>query len=431
MKKLTSLLLLLATLLSLTSCGSGESLEATEEILPTTTTGNGIVKIEVLPNEERVYEPLTWEKINAIPVANSSMTTDELRKICLDYFHMQMTFGWTPSQSWDVTVGRDDEYEVGLVYGGIPYVSSTCGNVYKWMCFYDEETGVMDIASVGKGQDIQNILGSQCSGTAYAAWSRVANSFTWDGTSDINPAHNIILVGPYTYDTSISDFYAERVHTKDDIANVNGKKVMFDSYAALLPADGLFFYHETAGHVIMCYENNVVRDENGNIDGQKSHILYYGQTASTVNVPQENKINMERQRDVQVTFSYNDLYERGYLPFGIKELYGLDPVEKAVAGCTAPAGSVTPEQLRDASVTSNYAISVIETRVYENGTNKVLFESCRPVTDWPYLHVEEELLGKFNTTELSRHANGTNTVEVMIRVNTGELLQAYQGTLTA
>lgn len=430
MKKIASILLLLSMLLSLAACGGGASLETEEEILPTKT-DSGIVKLDVLPNEKRVYEPLTWEKINSIPVANSSMSTDELRKICLDYFHLQMTFGWTPSADWDVTVGRDDEYKVGLVYGGIPYVSSTCGNVYKWMCFYDEKTGVMDIPSVGKGEDVQKILGSQCSGTAYAAWSRVSNSFTWDGTSDINPAHNIILIGPYTYDTSIVDFYEARLHTKEDIANVNGKDIMFASYAALQPADGLFFYHETAGHVIMCYKNEVVRDESGAIDGQKSRILYYGQTASTINLTQENKIHMERQRDVQVQFSYNELYDRGYLPFGIKELHGLDPVEKAVAGCTAPAGSVTPDQLKEAKVTSNYAISVIETRVYENGTGKVLFEKKAPVTDWPYLHIEEELLGKFSSTELKKYADGKNTVEISIRVNTGELLQAYTGILTA
>ena len=72
-----------------------------------------------------VAEPLTWEKILAIPVANDDMTEEELRQICLDALRLQLTFGWTPNVE---TYYHNSMYEKtfypGKVYGGIPY---TCG----------------------------------------------------------------------------------------------------------------------------------------------------------------------------------------------------------------------------------------------------------------------------------------------------------------
>ena len=43
------------------------------------------------PVKSNVAEPLTWEKLNAIPVANASMSTDELRKICTDFMRLQLS----------------------------------------------------------------------------------------------------------------------------------------------------------------------------------------------------------------------------------------------------------------------------------------------------------------------------------------------------
>ena len=51
-----------------------------------------------------VKDPLTWEDIEAIPVAKASMTSDELRQICADFFRLMQTFRWTPSQDFNYNI---------------------------------------------------------------------------------------------------------------------------------------------------------------------------------------------------------------------------------------------------------------------------------------------------------------------------------------
>ena len=112
MKRLFSVILCLCMFVSLCACG-GNTAEPVETTKP------------AAPKEKtNVAEPLTWEKINAIPIANDSMTEEQLRQICIDTFRLQLTFGWTPSESTDYNSGMSDKtFYKGQVYGGPPYQS--------------------------------------------------------------------------------------------------------------------------------------------------------------------------------------------------------------------------------------------------------------------------------------------------------------------
>ena len=78
------------------------------------------------------------------------------------------------------------------------------------------------------------------------------------------------------------------------IIGANGANTMYESYAAMQMADGLF----SSLHVLMCAQNPVVvRFENGNIDPINSYVItneqhVYGSRSTEMNYMQENGYEM-------------------------------------------------------------------------------------------------------------------------------------------
>ena len=114
MKKAIAVFLCLATLIPLCACSAGltETPSETDET----------EKPAVTKKEEKavsVSDPLTWDKINAIPIATSDMTEDQLRQICVDYFRLQLTYQWTPSDSFRYEIEAYDrmvDMKKGKIY---------------------------------------------------------------------------------------------------------------------------------------------------------------------------------------------------------------------------------------------------------------------------------------------------------------------------
>ncbi len=112
---------------------------------------------------------LTQESLNAIGIANCDMTAQELRELCLRYFKLQQSFLWTPDKNVEcypngspslyekymqLYAGQEDcDFDTntgkalleGTIYGGIPYQNVSTGNLYRWLEYYDENTGVMPL----------------------------------------------------------------------------------------------------------------------------------------------------------------------------------------------------------------------------------------------------------------------------------------------
>ena len=112
---------------------------------------------------------LTKASMDAIGIANSQMTAQELRELCLRYFKLQQSFLWTPGEDvkccptgspnlyesyMKLYAGQEDcvfDKNTGkalltdIIYGGIPYQNVSTGNLYRWMEYYDESTGVMPL----------------------------------------------------------------------------------------------------------------------------------------------------------------------------------------------------------------------------------------------------------------------------------------------
>ena len=234
-----------------------------------------------------------------------------------------------------------------------------------------------------------------------------------------------IHFGTYTYDDSVKDF-SKGTNTTDICAD-NGKEVMFESYAALAPADGLVQYG-TAGHVIMCTEVNVVRSTSGAIDPEKSYILYIDQHSGWKDDKQTNGDPFQRQGGVNSKMTFKRLFNAAYLPFTLPELVGADPVEKSETSFSFTEGdTITIEQLKAAKVTSNYAISDSYVIFLDKDGNQVDYKVVRARrASVKSMALENAIF----STSVAKYATEDYSIRVEVQISTGERVTVYEGKLT-
>ena len=404
--KISTFALIFLLLLSLCGCSGNVPAETTAPALP------------------EVAQPLTWTTIKQIPVANDTMTEDELRQICLDTMRLQLTFGWTPGIEISHHNGISEKtFSSGQVYGGIPFGGNSYGNIYHWMHYYDEQTGVLDLSD-----GTITISGISCNGVAatLTGWSRVVNSMRYTDTKDMTVKNGCLRVGPYTYDEGVTDYSQRDTFT---ICSDNGASAMWESYAALKPADGIVTYsgYDQSSRVCMVTAVNVVRFENGDIDGQSSTVTSMYQWPVCAAAEQTNGEVYEVQGMISNTACFQQVYDDGYIPFTFAELNKQDPVEKAEASLSASGGSVSVDALCKALLSSNYVLSDITVSVMD-GQGKEVYRKDFPVTD-ELMPSSVQLSNAVSPDALLSFADGDHTVTVNTWVSTGERLIAYTGVL--
>ncbi len=410
-KQILSLILALIITLSTVACdNTAETPETTVEKVKT-----GVV------------DPLSWDDIEKIPVANDSMTEEQLRQLCLDFMRLQLSFGWTVSDEVVYSNGRKEKtFYPGQIYGGVPYIASTFGNIYTATEHVDPDNGMID-TSEGKG--VFKLFSNQCSSSTFWAWTRVCNTLKYGGTADCTPTYGCVKIGPYTYPENITQFTALPTL---DICMDNGEQTMFESYALLKPADGLVYY-STAGHVIMVSkEPTIVRTADGKIDGAKSTITFMDQCMSWNKQKQADGSDYEIEGCVDEIFTFTQLLKDGYVPFTIAELNKQDPVEKAEVSMNYSESSVSAMNLAGCEVTSNYPISNVHLTIKDKDGNEVYKNSMSAYPEGLENTMKPvSLFTISNANTLKPYAGGNYTVEISARVGSGELLVAYSGTLVA
>jgi len=419
MNKIVSVALVLLLLLLL---GVALPVGATETIDPTETTANG-------REYNTVPDPLTWEELNALPIASPDMTEDELRQICVDFMRLQLSVQWTPDKVVKsyVNDGKDIMLRPENVYCGLPYVANSFGNLYNLMTYYDEQTGRVDFNAMG--DEIEALIGNQCSCSVYWAWMRVANSIQYEGSSSILFADGYEKIGEYTYDESIENFHKAGVHTTK-ICRENGNQVMYEAYAQVKPADGFTKYSGNAGHVIMAAAYPVVvYNEDGTIDGDRSYMTYMDQTSSWKNITLEDGTQAQIQSGTDKVTSFGSLYSGGYLPVRIPEFCGTDPVEKGKAYITYEGDVADMASLREADLHTNYDLVNVHIVVTDKNGEDLYNEIIPMGTVSMKGYMLKSLLRgkKFDGFAES----GENTISISCLMGNGEHLTAYSGKLVA
>ena len=390
-----------------------------------------------------VADTQTWyDELMNLPIANENMTEDELRQLCVDAFRINMSFTWTPTIDVNYTytlLERTSTYYLpkGIAYSGLCYASGyERGNVWKALKYYDPETGALDVEAMG--ENFLYVISSACSRGCQWGWNRVCNSsdLSWMTTYERGKC-NIVLVGPYTYEENKYSFN-HGDGTKQIIAE-NGENVMYESYACMKPADGV--YSSSSYHVMMIAEAPViVRWPSGTINAEQSYVIVHeqdakGSSTNDKNYTQENGVTLRPLGGVSNKYTFSDLLKKGYVPFTLKELIGEDPVEPGEAWIgteyvkTENGADQTIMQFMNKTLFANYALCTLEFQV-KNPEGKVLKSFSPDIDTYPsdYNIPLRHLAGD---EEFTPYANGSNTVHIYVRLSNGELIEAFTTVLKA
>lgn len=435
-KRIVSLLLILAMATSLIACSKEPAAETTP-------------KKDYSEWAGVVEDPKTWvEEFLALPVANENMTTDELRQLAVDAFRANLTFSWTPNKRITYNYrlqGKEAQVNLptniaysGMMYGtGLTGVNGTVGTIWKVLPYYDIETGVVDVEAMG--EKFYGCLTSACSYGALQGWNRVSNSHNIGGMETYNQFDsNIIPVGPYTYDASTYNNDFNTKTASNEIIAANGDQTMYESYAQMLPADGL--YSSSSWHVIMCCSKpEVVYADDGRINPMESYLLVCEQETKGTRdllepVMQDNGKYLRTLGCVDHKYTFYDLFQKGYIPFTFKEFLGEDPVEAGEAWLGDQANKmengqdITAKDLFSKKLCTNYALCNIEVTVKDSEGN-VLTNYDPSVVTYPSTYELANIQDAYNEERLTPYANGTNTIHIYARLATGELVEAFNTVL--
>ncbi len=379
-----------------------------------------------------IKAPLLEEQIDALPIANADMSVEELRQLCLDYFKLQLEFPWTPDKDFTFqykTSGLTATREEGVAYAGLPYVTGSYGNLYRIMKYYDSKTGVITVT--GEDQEFANIIGNQCSVGAGWAWARVINNTTFLSTITMTEAQGCIKLGPYEYDTTMKEF--NNVDTRE-ICQQNGEQIMYQSYALWQPADGMVHYDET-GHVQMVSTKpNVVYDADGNIDGELSTVCYMDQTATKGVTPLATEKNGElmQQGNVDKEITFKELYDKNYIPFTFAEFIGEGEVEASqveILGYSIPENDLVFSDLKSGVVSSNYFVSDVRLMFKDKDGGELHTEWCKIDRAKSYTYSLSDAFDEQVIADMAQ-VDGA-TVDIVVRIGTGEKITVYSGSFSA
>lgn len=396
------------------------------------------------PATENMY--LTWEKLNAIPVATNDMTSDELRQICLDYMKLQLTFQWSPSNTLHYTINsmsKEVNFFREKTYAGLPYDSpSHYGSLYTALDYFDTETGILDVSDMN-GDTLASIVGNHCSGACLWAWGRVSNSMRyWDPshstyhyatlTNHLTVPHGFLPVGPYEPSETTVD-WADNEGTSL-VCNANGQQVMYESYAAMLPADGVVTNYRKSngkrtGHCKMIEAVPVVvRDGRGKIVGELSYVMICEQADEYREETLPDGTTAIYQGAVMRKTTFKELWDGKYVPFTLPEFLGRNPVEPGVATLmlTGSGDAVTIASLRSSTMVANYAIVKIDITVTDEDGEIVYTNDKMPNAMQTFSMKMDSLVPSSLMNDVSKGS----TVNVGVRISTGEYVEVFSATVS-
>jgi len=499
-------------MLCLVACGE-QNTPAPETSAPETTAPS--LRDESMPKK------LLRSDVETMPIGNDAMSYADRRQLCVDFMELQVTMQWKPGvdvefQTSNYQKGSLKQLLTAEVYGGIFYHSKGFGNPYRWLEYYDEETGTMDLEKAiaengGIGEDAVLFdteyyedgsikytkyrslmtLGNQCSSTTCWSWGRVINSVSFGDTCDLNVYNGYIPVGCFTYsyehegktytDLDIQDFGVKSesnplgYDTDDVIADwnqANGADAMYQCYAQLKPGDCLV----NKGHTLMVKAVNLYAGRDGVVDYALSTVTVLEQVEAWAHNGNIDGVPFKQQGRDNYGYTFEKLQQEAYIPFtfaelldpndpqdkkhldyyrsymgitgGVKAMYSAfaitdkdhsDAVETADTYCTFEGDSITASEFAAMTVGSNYSISDVFVTVTDKDGKQRLKNIWRaPFSNYREVPMSANLCSWEQDSEGNLLPLSTglaelagNTVTVTIQLSTGELLTAYEGTLTS
>lgn len=429
MKRIIALFLALLTVLSFAACSNAETPATTASL-----------------RDESMPKKLLTTDVSSLPIATDDMTIEARQELILQFMELQISFQWLTNQDildWPSTYGGGKKtIETKHVYGGIPYQSRGFGNPYRWLEYYDETTGIMDMQTAlaengGYGEDaaitdVDTLTNykkyrslmtffNQCTSSTSWSWGRVINSVRFGDTMNITAYNGFIPVGGYTYGFE----YEGKQYTPEDIQifgkdengaalgnpigydtkNViadwiaaNGENAMFDCYLQTKPGDCLV----NGGHAMMVKEVRIVKKDDGSVDYKSSMLIVNEQVEGWGKKEKLGDKTLYNQGSKEGAYLLSTLQDKKYIPFTFPELQDpSDPqgqkylayyedmmskthaVEKlySVFNCAEDCKGTVVEKAKVLCTKENGAISLAEFTAMVVGSNYSISDVFVTVTD--------------------------------------------------
>lgn len=319
--------------------------------------------------DENMPNKLLASQVADFPMATDATTYEQRRQMCIDFFRLGISFQWKSN----VNVADYVSYYKGTtkgiltehLYAGIPYGGTSSGNIYRWLEYYDETTGIMDLEKAfaenggwGEGAYVDTYyktsvgqehpryrsmmaLFNQCSSAPSWAWGRVINSARFGMTKHTNVYNGYIPVGCYTYgyehegkqyDMTTIDVFGsvtennplkyDTKHVIRDWKKAKGSDAMYECYAQMKPGDCLV----SGGHQLMVVSVNFFTSKEGKIDYTLSTVTVVEQIDTWGGRSEVNGTRLYQNGKLESQYLFSYLEEENYIPFTFAEL--LDPANE-------------------------------------------------------------------------------------------------------
>ncbi len=448
MKRPKHLFALLTAFLMLLSACAGTAPTVPSTIAPTAAPTEVPTEASTLPPTEALTEPPTEapdEHAVDSPYLEYPVYTfdhepsiDEMRAAAVDLMRKALTVEWYTPETFEATTSVSKftftQYEP---YAGIPYTGANA-SLYGFLAYMNLNTGrflidelVGNQTTKATGEIVQSMVGASCSGTAAWAILAVANSIHGRFQCYYMVYKNGWLpLGDYRYPFSTTTEFGRSPATDTvQIAADAGTDVMFDAYSLLQPADVLVVQDmNKMGHTMMATSVPViVRTENGKIDGEQSYVLIQDQrfNGKPIYDPVTGKAYTGQGR-IDYPFTFQNLYEQGYLPMTVAEFQGTKPYEYPEVKLNKEKTFSEPSDLNGVMLKSNYPIAVVELFATNKATG---LRKRANVKVFNRRDVEEETAYKFYLNQFGSKLEikgfldpGVYQVTVEVRMPNGEVI---------
>ena len=299
---------------------------------------------------------------------------EKLRDTVVNYMYNMATFRWSVDEplyyDCNCLLGScHGQYDANLLHIGLPYKHYS-SNMDRFLLCVDEDNYLQDwVCDLPAMEGYDIYVGNDCLGSIQSSWWSVSNDSNVTSIQNAQPARGVggaIPIGDWPHEVDVPANKSSKI-----LIDLVPLEVWFDAYAQVRKGDAYVMQDkEGSGHIRMAQENPViVRDENGNINGDYSYIVTVEQGAPTQLVPYYTSWRHDYK------YSFKNLALGGYCPITIEELQTgeMEPVEaKMDGGVEGKAG------LTLGTIKTNYNISYVTMIIKDSQGNEVFKRYMTP-----------------------------------------------------
>lgn len=359
MRKILAFIAILALLLSFSGCDKTE--KATDSA----------PKVDLIedPTGYRVSNPMAYPDYTFEVTPSTTM----LRLTTVRAVRDLLSINWSISEGISYNkAGPVSEklfiHEADTTYAGVIYSNASTG-LFQFMEYYDQETGRLQFP--GSANQLKETLGASCADALIWGLNTVCTSI--EGA--YYPSTMVIQNGYYplgniTYDETLSNF---SFLPTNKIIEQNGKDVVIEAYTMIQPADILVSTPDNHG-MMAILNAHVVKNADGTVNTAESYVMIQDQRGGQGTGFYEQEIDGETilfSGRTEYKFTFDKLYEKGYIPVTTAEFLGEKAYEPAKV--TVDQEPDDFDELLETTVTCNYPIAVINaTLIYPDDSTYLI-----------------------------------------------------------